>query len=246
VETVEVISHHHRCIFVHVPKAAGESVEQAFINDLGLRGNSWRQLPLLLGMNPHPENGAANLSHLTAAEYVELKYIPQSIFDEYFSFAVIRNPWARVVSTYRYFRTQVPFSYFAGTMLPNDLWNRLYYFVRPQVELVCDDQRNVMVDRLIRFERLEAEFFEVCDTVGLPRDLPHVNASAGREGHRYLRVRARQIGRAVRRRDPRLAVHAFGEKDHHDHYTEYYDDATRQIVANLYRDDIEAFSYSFE
>jgi hypothetical protein len=239
-----VISHHHKCIFVHVPKAAGQSIEHAFTDDLGL---SWRgRRALQLGANSEPEAGPPALAHLTASEYVKLKYVPQQMFDEYFTFAVVRNPWARTVSMYRYLNIHVPFTYFVQELLPNELWDRRHYFVRAQTDFVCDENGGVILDRIVRFENLLPEFYEVCDRVGLPRRLPHVNDSAEREQHRYLRARGREALRALRAGRPRRALYAARPKDHFPRYTDYYNAATRRVVASLYESDIDTFGYTFE
>ena len=71
----------HRFAFVHVPKAAGESVHAA-CRDAGLR---------LRAMD----------FHMTAMQLRE-----ECDWDRYFSFAVVRNPWDRMVSMYHFRRQE--------------------------------------------------------------------------------------------------------------------------------------------
>ena len=64
-----MISHHQKCVFVHIPKNAGQSIEHVFINLLEL---TWEtRAPLLLRRNEHPELGPLRLAHLKAEEYVK-------------------------------------------------------------------------------------------------------------------------------------------------------------------------------
>ena len=57
------------CIFIHIPKAAGRSIEQYFINRLNLdRENASHRQQLLLTDNSDPARGTEKLSHLSAAE----------------------------------------------------------------------------------------------------------------------------------------------------------------------------------
>ena len=81
------------CVFVHVPKCAGQSVEMFFLNRIGL---DWeRRAPLLLRPNDVPALGPHLLAHLKAHEYVEKKWMTPLEFNEYFKFAFVRNPWGQ-------------------------------------------------------------------------------------------------------------------------------------------------------
>jgi len=70
-----VISHDHKFIFIHVPKTGGTSIENA----LGLSGPR----------------------HNTALEY--LNHYPE-IWESYFTFSFVRNPWDRLFSYYNFRR----------------------------------------------------------------------------------------------------------------------------------------------
>lgn len=62
-----MISHEHKTVFIHVPKVAGQSVELAFLRQLGM---TWEErAPLVLRHNPDPAKGPERLAHLLAREY---------------------------------------------------------------------------------------------------------------------------------------------------------------------------------
>ena len=69
-----MISHPHRCLSVHIPKAAGNSINQAF-------GIGWE-------------------NHKDLALYPP--ELPADVFASYFKFTVVRNPWERLLSDYNY------------------------------------------------------------------------------------------------------------------------------------------------
>ena len=58
-EEQTVISHEHRCVFVHIPKCAGQSIETVFLEDLGLDWSN-RSI-LLLRPNECPDIGPPRL-----------------------------------------------------------------------------------------------------------------------------------------------------------------------------------------
>ena len=71
-----MISHPHRTVFVHIPKCGGQSIETAFLADLGLGWKS--RAPLLMGANDRPELGPPRLSHLRQAPVRTIVNSPHS------------------------------------------------------------------------------------------------------------------------------------------------------------------------
>lgn len=228
-----MLSHHHRTIFVHIPKCAGQSVEMAFLNDVGL---TWEtRAPLLLRPNDRPELGPQRLAHLIAADYVRCGYIPQELFDSYFRFAIVRNPWSRAVSLYKHLDQNMPFREFVSDWLPEQFarseWKGDFWFLRPQTDFVIKDGR-MMVQEVLRLEQLADDFGRVAAASKLSSPLPHVNRSSER------------VPRQPRSLYSRLRL-KFQEdrRDRHDLWTDYYDAHTTQEIARLYAADIEAFNY---
>ncbi len=234
-----MISHHHKCIFVHIPKCAGQSIEHVFLSLLGL---TWEtRAPLLLRPNDRPELGPPRLAHLRADQYVACKYIPQDMFDQYFTFSFVRNPWSRSVSLYRFlgYDRKMDFKKFLLHELKNRLVEEERWFVGPQSDFLCGDDGRILVDHVGRFENLQNDFDAVCDAIGIPLTrLPHINASSGKN---YATVsRARKIISSI------LFTHSRSQKRNHDHWKDYFDKESIDCIYRLYERDIELFGYNFE
>jgi hypothetical protein len=195
-----MISHTYKFIFVHIPKAAGTSIEHWLFKHYQL--NQKKHIFFdkdLLHFN----------QHLTLSEIRKHRFLGQSFLD-YFKFTFVRNPWERIVSAAKYKRMALKqflnydFSSWQSRNLDPDR-HRL-----PQYDFLFDDSGNKLIDFIGRFEKLQDDFNTVCDKIGIPQQqLPHKN------------------------------------KTNHKHYTEYYDDETRDIVAERYAKDIEYFGYKF-
>tara|TARA_R110000824_G_C14939789_1_gene649666 strand:+ start:119 stop:697 length:579 start_codon:yes stop_codon:yes gene_type:complete len=154
---------------------------------------------------------------------------------KYFTFAFVRNPYDRAVSSWKFgdyhadwncdftefcktlktIETNPKETFFWGGF-PKSLFSN--YSRRQIAGLInhsCDQYplifgKNASVNFVGRFENLQQDFDTLCDKVGIKRQkLPHKN------------------------------------KTKHKHYTEYYDDETRQIIAEKYAKDIEYFGYEF-
>ena len=71
-----MISHKYKCIFIHIPRTAGTSIENWIV------GKDWWKID-------------PNTKHLLASQ---AKKIYSKYWDEYFKFTFVRNPWDRMVS----------------------------------------------------------------------------------------------------------------------------------------------------
>ena len=225
-----MISDKYKCVFIHIPKTAGQSIEHFFLDVHDL---TWKERsPLLLRYNADPNMGPERLAHLTAEEYVEHGYMAHDLFASYFSFSFVRNPWARLLSEYKYkhYHTEYTFKEFVTIFFPKkDRYSDEYRHVMPQYEFLHDSNGELVVDFVGRFEKLQSDFDFVCSKLGISSSLlPYVNSSVKKEG--------------VINKIHKL----FSKKPlSPQHYTSYYDDELRDIVGEKYHLDISTFGYEF-
>ena len=178
-----MISHPHKTVFVHIPKCGGQSIEAAFLADLGL---SWNErAPLLLRPNDQPSLGPPRLAHLRARDYVACHYLSQELFDAYFSFALVRSPFARVLSFYHYLNPPGTLTQFVQHRLTAAFADKAnpktqHYFLRPQVDFTENDRGIPMLDKIFRLEDLATAEAEIRTGSGLKAPIPHANKSERR------------------------------------------------------------------
>jgi hypothetical protein len=227
-----MICREHNCLFVHIPKTAGQSIEQFFMNLFNLDWEHDRE-KLLLQRNDDPQRGTEKLAHLSASEYVDSSYLSREEFAGFFKFSFVRNPWDRILSEYRYrnYFQHLSFRDFVLNKLPKPGWDDKYRHVMPQYDMLHDRQGNLLVDFVGRFETLQQDFDRVCTHLDIVEsNLPHRNRSDKKS--RGLKRKIRNI------------LYMNGE-NHIQHGAEFYDQETRDAVASYYRKDIETFGYSF-
>lgn len=184
-----MVSDDLKLIFIHINKTAGTSIGSAI------------GLPRV---------------HKTAL--VIKSEISQEKWDSYFKFAIVRNPWDRMVSMYN-FRIKnemmpdisfedwiiesnnmrrLPCSEYCGPLC-GPLWG-------PQADWISDGD-SVLVDFVGKFENLEEDWNYVCRQINKPLKLPHENSTE------------------------------------HDPYQTYYNEVTANLVGDWHKKDIDLFGY---
>jgi hypothetical protein len=183
----KMICKEYKYVFIHIPKVAGQSIEQFFLDLVGL---TWKdRSPLLLRHNPDPASGPSRLAHLTASEYVSCGHLTQAEFDSFYKFSFVRNPWDRLVSEYEFrcHHYQRDFKSFLFRNLPSPGHSDAYRHILPQYRFVYDERETKLVDFVGRFEILESDFRCICENLGIKdARLPRRNRSAGRRHYSAL------------------------------------------------------------
>ena len=88
-----MISHKHKCIFIHISKCAGTSVENAF----GVFKDASGSFEALRGWD---DKNKLYLQHATPQQLLDLNLISREHWDTYYKFVIYRNSWSKLLSDY--------------------------------------------------------------------------------------------------------------------------------------------------
>ena len=189
---------------MHIPKTAGTAIHDLFGIEVRARG-----------------------PHIPAYAY---RWAGPAFFDHAFKFAVVRNPWDRVVSAFHFLKApRYPddkawsdrrlkgvdsFADFLEALrrplFRNLVLTELHF--HPQIGFVGDLKGRLLVDQVVYYENLASGLRRVADRLQLapPEGIEVLNAS-----------------------------------DRGD-YRDYYDTRGRELVGHMYARDIETFGYHFD
>ncbi|RTI85100.1 sulfotransferase family 2 domain-containing protein [Campylobacter jejuni] len=191
------------CIFIHVPKVAGTSIERVVFET-----DKW-----LVG-------------HVRALDYINQD---KNKFESYFSFAFVRNPFDRMVSAFHYLKKGGRNDYdknWADENLKNfDTFEQFVLALKnknikdkilswqhftPQYKFICDENKNILVNFIGKLENINNDFKIVKNELNFDRNLIHSNSSK------------------------------------HEIFSNYYNEKTYNIIAELYKEDFALFDYDLE
>ena len=113
---------------------------------------------------------------------------------ELFTFAVVRNPWDRFVSAWQYCRSTRQRSLTDVLRRPPKEGHDYRHVTRSQCATLYRPDGSLAVDHLIRYERLQEGFAEVCDILGMARvELAPVNLGNRPQYREVFDGRARRL-----------------------------------------------------
>jgi hypothetical protein len=240
------ISHKHKAIFIHIPRTCGSSIEKA-LGIYGLKND---------GVNtPCPEilfgiTRKVYLQHLTILEIKDR--INKGMFEEYFKFTFIRNPYDRIISEY----------FWSEDAKKMNLREFLLDIIAPHRSRAME----LYVARYNKFSfrghRKMLTFSKFLPEVAFPnKNKPlildmdrHFKSQhifmMDRDGEQLVDFvgRFENLDEDFGKICERLGLDAelsHISKTKHKHYRSYYDDETRELIHDMYKKDLEMFGYEF-
>lgn len=166
-----MISDKYKCIFIEVPKTGSTSIRK------------------LIGF---PEKPHMNINEIKKELIEKNKEFTGNYstleFQDYFKFGFVRNPWDRVVSLYNrqegiMMSSKMSFegfvdwiNYSSDTCIhPSQHKNQLDWFL--------DENKQVAVDFIGKFENLDADWEEICKRINVNIKLEHHNINMKNKKH---------------------------------------------------------------
>lgn len=211
-----IISHKHKFIFFKTRKTAGTSLQIAlseFCEDNDVITGSHK----FYGKETEEQGEGININNFfTDHPHPELeqtkKFLGEDIWNSYFKFAFVRNPYEIVVSRYFWERrgklkiddcSKDNFK----SWIKKELTNKSHDWLWPYIAT-----DHIELDFIGRYENIQEDTDYICNILNLPKLTLGKNKSGYRDKN---------------------------------HYTEYYDNETKDLVSSFFKKDLDLFNYSF-
>jgi hypothetical protein len=199
------------CLFIHIPKTGGHSVEKTIWEKHEFTEENFWMGFVDRYRNPYQTGG---LQHLTGMKLRQL--LGRDRFDDFYKFTVVRNPYDRAVSQYKYMGRRKDLRKFIK-MKPGDsfleylgkIQKRTHVQWEPQVSFLYDYTGKLLVDNVVRFENIQSELSSVLSHLNLNKKLLHENASKDKTP-----------------------------------FQSFYCDESKKIIEQIYHDDFEMLDYA--
>ncbi|MFT4806367.1 MAG: chondroitin 4-sulfotransferase 11 [Psychroserpens sp.] len=213
-----MISHQHKCIFIHIPKCAGTTIKYMLFPNEKV---DWQQADYdkLHGWCPKRK---FFMQHATAQQLLETELISEDIWNSYYKFTFVRNPWDRAVSDYFWLMNDQKIKdSFENYILRKGTFTKflndkeMLYYRGDHLELQTnffDMEGLLKMDFVGKFEHMNEDLNKVKEKLGLANtENLHINKSKKKN-----------------------------------HYSEYFSNELKKSFDATYKIDIDHLGYQYE
>lgn len=214
-----MISHKYKFIFIHIPKCAGTSVS-TFLNEG--KKLSWKEpnYELIHGYCPKRR---IFMQHATADQLLEMESIPENIWESYFKFTFVRNPYDRAISDYNWLKKDQNIKgNFKDYLNSKGVFKKyledkgeLYYRGEHKYTQTSffDIEGKLQMNYIGRFETIDSCMVNILNKLG---------------------------------GDKRLIGHENKSDKNLSHYSHYYSNSAKTLIDDIYFEDLKKLNYNFE
>ena len=216
-----LISNSHRFIFFHTGKTGGISMRN-ILEPYAQEPEKFKILRPVKIIDSKPNKmydvWKTLLLHAKASD-AQKEFAPE-LFNAFYKFAFVRNPWDLQVSMYHFILREPTSSTYSQVKAVGSFEAFIEWVIKTptpypkgitklQQQMLCDENGNLLVDFVGRYETLHQDFEFICQKLVISEKLPHLN------------------------------------KSKHDDYRSYYNNHTQNLVAEHFKSDIQLFGYKF-
>ena len=208
-----LISRKHNFIFIHIYKNAGTSIVSALrpFDAQGRLGQLINQASKKINIpspffDPQPFH-----DHITASEMIDA--LGKELFDSFFSFAFVRNPWDWQVSLYKFMLKDT--DHYQHELVKNlgsfeeyIKW-RCENEVRYQKDFIYSEKNELLIDFVGKFENIDADFKKICSHIRVTATLPKLNVSNTEPYQQFYTDKTRDLVRRIYKPDIELFEYDF-------------------------------------
>lgn len=210
-----ILSDKYKFIFIRQQKIGGATMEKNGIAVIDPHHIKFTKAEVVAAIGPSREDP----NHLSI-DSIE-KLVEQHKLDEYFKFTFVRNPWARLLSVYCHVkkgpgREWQAFLKSQGKPFPITYKKSFKQFIK-------EYDNSLWPNSVMSMKEFAGDVDFIGKTENLQDDFDYICDCIGA---------------------PKQDIGWINKGDHKS-YIEYYDDETREIVAQRYAEDIEMFNYEF-
>lgn len=208
-----MISHIHKCIFIHIPKCGGTSIEDKIWPGERTPADLWMGF-ITKYNNPYQTGG---LQHLFGTQI--RNEVGESVFNSYFKFSIVRNCWDKAVSQYFYMYRRPDLREFIG-MKEKDTFAKYLELIskkthvqwEPQYKFLTDENGKLLADFLGRLENMNNDAEYIFTKLGIDAKIEHTNKTNHEHYSAYYNKETQEIVGEMYKKDIELLGYTFEGK----------------------------------